>query len=47
VADLVNTCPEDLTPGRYVQTAAQLTQPPPDEARLNVALDHLLDTLVG
>jgi GMP synthase-like glutamine amidotransferase len=43
VADLANVAAEDLTPGRYVQTAAQLTETPADLPVAHAALFALLD----
>jgi GMP synthase (glutamine-hydrolysing) len=45
VADLAHVAAEDLTPGRYVQSAAQLTEPPADLPQAHAALFALLDAL--
>jgi GMP synthase-like glutamine amidotransferase len=45
VADLVNVSADDLTPGRYVQSAAQLTETPADLPMAHAALFALLDEL--
>ena len=47
VADLANIAAEDLTPGRYVQTAGQLTQTPADLPQTHAALFALLDALAA
>ena len=47
VADLANVAAEDLTPGRYVQTAEQLTQTPADLPIAHAALFALLDALAA
>jgi GMP synthase-like glutamine amidotransferase len=47
VADLVNVAAEDLTPGRYVQSAAQLLETPADLPAAHAALDALLDELAA
>lgn len=43
--DLMNACPDDLRPARYVQTPAQILAPPPGTAALEPALFSLLDYL--
>ncbi|MEP6667958.1 MAG: type 1 glutamine amidotransferase [Chthoniobacter sp.] len=45
VADLANVAAEDLTPGRFVQTAAQLTETPADLPTAHASLFALLDAL--
>jgi GMP synthase-like glutamine amidotransferase len=45
VADLANVAAEDLTPGRYVQSAEQLLQTPADLSTAHAALFALLDAL--
>jgi len=45
VADLANVSAEDLTPGRFVQTAAQLTETPADLPTAHASLFALLDVL--
>ncbi|MDR3402872.1 MAG: type 1 glutamine amidotransferase [Chthoniobacter sp.] len=45
VADLATVSVEDLTPGRFVQTAAQLTETPADLPVAHAALFALLDAL--
>lgn len=47
VADLSQAAAADLTPGRYVQTAAQLTQTPADLPAAHGALFALLDDLAA
>ena len=46
VADLAKVAADDLTPGRYVQSAAQLLETPADLAVAHAALGTLLDELV-
>jgi GMP synthase (glutamine-hydrolysing) len=43
VADLVNVSAEELTPGRFVQSAAQLTETPADLPTAHASLFALLD----
>jgi GMP synthase (glutamine-hydrolysing) len=45
VADLANVSAEDLTPGRYVQSAAELTETPADLPTAHASLYGLLDAL--
>lgn len=47
VADLATVAAEDLTPGRFVQSAAQLTETPADLPMAHASLFALLDALVG
>ncbi|EDY21666.1 glutamine amidotransferase class-I [Chthoniobacter flavus Ellin428] len=45
VADLATVAAEDLTPGRFVQSAAQLTETPSDLPMAHATLCSLLDAL--
>ncbi len=45
--DLMNACPDDLRPARYVQTPAQILAPPEGTSALEPALFSLLDYLAG
>ena len=45
VADLAHVAAEDLLPGRYVQSAAQITETPSDLPQAHAALFALLDEL--
>ncbi|HEY3902035.1 MAG TPA: type 1 glutamine amidotransferase [Chthoniobacter sp.] len=47
VVDLANVAAEDLTPGRYVQSAAQLVETPADLPTAHAALFALLDELAA
>jgi GMP synthase (glutamine-hydrolysing) len=47
VADLANVSADDLTPGRYVQSAAQLVETPADLPTAHAALFALLDELAS
>jgi len=47
VADLANVAAEDLTPGRFVQSAEQLLQTPADLPAAHAALYTLLDELTA
>ena len=47
VADLSQAAAAELTPGRYVQTAAQLTHTPADLPQTHAALFALLDALAA
>jgi GMP synthase-like glutamine amidotransferase len=47
VADLAHVAAADLTPGRWVQSAAQLTQTPPGLPATQAALFTLLDALAA
>lgn len=47
VADLATVAAEDLTPGRFVQNAAQLTDTPTDLPVAHASLFTLLDALEG
>jgi GMP synthase (glutamine-hydrolysing) len=47
VADLANVAAEDLTPGRFVQSAAQLVETPADLPVAHASLFALLDELVA
>ena len=47
VADLANVAAEDLTPGRYVQSAAQLVETPADLPTAHASLFALLDELAA
>jgi GMP synthase-like glutamine amidotransferase len=47
VADLVHVAAEDLTGGRYVQSAAELTETPADLPQAHAALFALLDALAA
>lgn len=47
VADLATVAAEDLTPGRFVQSAAQLTETPADLPVAHASLFALLDALAG
>jgi hypothetical protein len=46
VADLARVAAEDLTPGRFVQSAEQLLATPPDLEATHRALFLLLDALI-
>jgi GMP synthase (glutamine-hydrolysing) len=45
VSDLANVSVDDLTPGRFVQSAAELMETPADLPQAHAALDDLLDAL--
>lgn len=45
--ELMQACPEDLLPARYVQTPAQILAPPPETRELEPALFSLLDALAA
>ncbi|HSI10585.1 MAG TPA: type 1 glutamine amidotransferase [Chthoniobacter sp.] len=47
VADLATVAAEDLTPGRFVQSSAQLTETPADLPVAHSSLFTLLDALAG
>jgi GMP synthase-like glutamine amidotransferase len=47
VADLATVAAEDLTPGRFVQSAAQLTETPADLPAAHAALFALLDGMAA
>ena len=45
--ELMQACPDDLRPARYVQTPAQILAPPPETSALEPALFSLLDALAS
>ncbi len=45
--ELMQACPDDLRPARYVQTPAQILAPPPETIALEPSLFSLLDALAA
>jgi hypothetical protein len=43
VQSLIEQCPSDLVPGRYVQSAAEMLSVPSRFHRINAVMDALLD----